>query len=65
MEYCGSGASDTKWDEGFNIGMVAKGKVKDVEDVGLAISFEKHNDVFGFIANYQCNFSPSHMVFSY
>ena len=45
--------------------MVAKGKVKDVEDVGLAISFEKHNDVFGFIANYQCKFCPSHMVFSY
>ncbi|KAL2664255.1 hypothetical protein AAZV13_02G147900 [Glycine max] len=53
LQYWGSGASDSKWDEGFNIGMVAKGKVKDVEDVGLAISFEKHNDVFGFIANYQ------------
>ncbi|KAL5124082.1 rRNA biogenesis protein RRP5 [Glycine soja] len=46
LQYWGSGASDSKWDEGFNIGMVAKGKVKDVEDVGLAISFEKHNDVF-------------------
>lgn len=65
MEYCGSGASDTKWDEGFNIGMVAKGKVKAVEDVGLVISFEHYNDVFGFIANYQCKFCPSHMVFSY
>ncbi|KAL2998416.1 hypothetical protein AAZX31_09G097500 [Glycine max] len=53
LEYCGSGASDTKWDEGFNIGMVAKGKVKAVEDVGLVISFEHYNDVFGFIANYQ------------
>ncbi|TKY53223.1 RRP5-like protein [Spatholobus suberectus] len=53
LQYLGSGASDLKWDEGFNIGTVTKGKVEDVKDVGLVISFEKYNDVFGFITNYQ------------
>lgn len=61
----GSGASGLKWDERFNIGTVVKGKVEDVKDVGLVISFEKYNDVFGFITNYQCKFSPSHMLFYY
>ncbi|KAE9590105.1 putative ribosomal protein S1 [Lupinus albus] len=53
LEYLGSGASDLKWDEGFNIGTVVKGKVADVKDVGVVISFEKYNDVIGFITNYQ------------
>ncbi|KAK7354984.1 hypothetical protein VNO80_14229 [Phaseolus coccineus] len=53
MQNLGSGTSDLKWLEGFNIGAVAKGKVKDVADVGLVLSFEKHDDVFGFITNYQ------------
>ncbi|KAK7278792.1 hypothetical protein RJT34_23828 [Clitoria ternatea] len=49
----GPAASDLKWVEGFKIGTVAKGKVEDVKDVGLVISFEKYNDVFGFITKYQ------------
>ncbi|CAJ1967373.1 unnamed protein product [Sphenostylis stenocarpa] len=53
LQDLGSGASDLKWLEGFNIGVIAKGKVKDVADVGLVISFENYNDVFGFITNYQ------------
>jgi len=61
----GSGASDLRWAEGFNIGAVAKGRVKDVTDVGLVLSFEKYNDVFGFITNYQCMFSPSNLFFSF
>jgi len=60
-----SGASDLKWLEGFNIGAVAKGKVKDVADVGLVLSFEEHNDVFGFITNYQCMFSLLDFLFSF
>ncbi|RDY08514.1 rRNA biogenesis protein RRP5, partial [Mucuna pruriens] len=44
LQYLGSGASDLKWEDGFNIGTVAKGKVEDVKDVGLVISFEKYND---------------------
>lgn len=53
LQYLGSGASGLKWDERFSIGTVVKGKVEDVKDVGLVISFEKYNDVFGFITNYQ------------
>ncbi|XP_014514109.1 rRNA biogenesis protein RRP5 [Vigna radiata var. radiata] len=53
LQNLGSGASDLKWLEGFNIGVVAKGRVKDVTDVGLVLSFEKYSDVFGFITNYQ------------
>ncbi|KAK7392757.1 hypothetical protein VNO78_21204 [Psophocarpus tetragonolobus] len=53
LKYSGSGASDSNWHESFNIGTVAKGKVKDVEDVGVVISFKKYNDVLGFITNHQ------------
>ncbi|XP_027363474.1 rRNA biogenesis protein RRP5 [Abrus precatorius] len=53
LQCLGSDGSDLKWDEGFNIGTVARGKVEDVKDVGLVISFEKCNDIFGFITNYQ------------
>lgn len=65
MQNLGSGASDLKWLEGFNIGVVAKGRVKDVTDVGLVLSFEKYSDVFGFITNYQCMFSPFNLLFSF
>ncbi|KAK7345187.1 hypothetical protein VNO77_15745 [Canavalia gladiata] len=53
LQCLGSSASDLKWDEGFNVGTIAKGRVEDVKDVGVVISFEKYNDVFGFITNYQ------------
>lgn len=60
----GSGASDLKWDEGFKIGAIVEGKVEDDKDVGYVVSFEKYNDVFGFITKYQCKFSPS-TLFNY
>ncbi|XP_061360719.1 rRNA biogenesis protein RRP5 isoform X2 [Gastrolobium bilobum] len=53
LQHLGSGASDLKWDDGLNIGTIAKGKVEDVKEVGTVISFEKYSDVFGFITNYQ------------
>ncbi|MED6145261.1 hypothetical protein PIB30_023503 [Stylosanthes scabra] len=53
LQCMGYGASDLKWDEGFSIGAVAEGKVEDVKDVGIVVSFEKYNDVFGFITTYQ------------
>lgn len=56
MQYLGSTGSDLKWDEEFKIGTVVDGKVEDVKEVGVVISFEKYNDVFGFITNYQCKF---------
>ena len=46
--------SELKWAEGFNIGTVVEGKVRDAKDFGVVISFEKYNDVFGFITHYQC-----------
>ncbi|XP_020972176.1 rRNA biogenesis protein RRP5 isoform X3 [Arachis ipaensis] len=53
LQNMGYGASDLKWDEGFSFGAVAEGKVEDVKDVGIVVSFEKYNDVFGFITTYQ------------
>ncbi|XP_004514152.1 rRNA biogenesis protein RRP5 [Cicer arietinum] len=53
LQYTSPSASDSKWDENFNIGTVAKGRVEDVKDVGIVVCFEKYNDVFGFITNYQ------------
>ncbi|KAF7804182.1 rRNA biogenesis protein RRP5 [Senna tora] len=53
LQYLGSSGSDLNWIEGFNIGTVVNGKVDDVKEVGVVISFEKYNDVFGFITNYQ------------
>lgn len=51
--------SELKWAEGFNIGTVIEGKIHDAKDFGVVISFEKYNDVFGFITHYQCMFSYS------
>ena len=64
LQYSGSNGSDIKWDEAFNIGTVIEGKVEDIKEVGVVISFEKYDDVFGFITNYQCKFSPSPLLFN-
>ncbi|XP_028055784.1 rRNA biogenesis protein RRP5-like isoform X2 [Camellia sinensis] len=42
------------WVEDFSIGSVVEGKVSDVKDFGVFVSFEKYNDVFGFVTHYQC-----------
>ena len=42
------------WVEDFSIGSVVEGKVSDVKDFGVVVSFEKYNDVFGFVTHYQC-----------
>ncbi|GMP76051.1 hypothetical protein CsSME_00032894 [Camellia sinensis var. sinensis] len=41
------------WVEDFSIGSVVEGKVSDVKDFGVFVSFEKYNDVFGFVTHYQ------------
>ncbi|KAI9127238.1 hypothetical protein K1719_001797 [Acacia pycnantha] len=51
--YLGAGGSDLKWGEGFSIGTIVDGKVDDVKEVGVVVNFEKYDDVFGFITNYQ------------
>lgn len=53
LQYTNPSASDLKWEERFNIGTVAEGRVEDVKDVGIVVCFEKYNDVFGFITNDQ------------
>jgi len=65
LQYTNPSASDLKWDEKFNIGTVAEGRVEDVKDVGIVVCFEKYNDVFGFITNYQRKFFPFHLLFNY
>lgn len=42
------------WSEGFNIGSVVEGKILEVKDIGVVVSFENYNHVLGFITHYQC-----------
>ncbi|EEF30787.1 programmed cell death protein, putative [Ricinus communis] len=44
---------DLKWVEGFNIGTVVEAKVEESKEVGIVVSFDKYNDVLGFITHYQ------------
>ncbi|KAG5252940.1 protein RRP [Salix suchowensis] len=44
---------DLKWVEGFNIGSTVEGKIQESKEFGVVVSFEKHNDVFGFITHHQ------------
>uniref|UniRef100_A0A5B7AEH9 rRNA biogenesis protein RRP5 n=1 Tax=Davidia involucrata TaxID=16924 RepID=A0A5B7AEH9_DAVIN len=53
MQMSDSKGLELKWVEGFNIGGVLEGKVHDAKDSGVVISFEKYNDVFGFVTHYQ------------
>ncbi|KAL5082004.1 hypothetical protein RYX36_010425, partial [Vicia faba] len=53
LQYKSPSESDLKWDEKFNIGTLTEGRVEEIKDVGIVVCFEKYNDVFGFITNYQ------------
>ncbi|KAE8700921.1 RNA binding,RNA binding isoform 2 [Hibiscus syriacus] len=48
-----SDGSELKWVEGFNIGSVIEGKIGEAKDIGVVVSFDKYNDVLGFITRYQ------------
>ncbi|KAL0338043.1 UNVERIFIED_CONTAM: rRNA biogenesis protein RRP5 [Sesamum calycinum] len=41
------------WTGGFGIASIIEGKVHEIKDFGVVISFEKYNDVYGFISHYQ------------
>ncbi|KAL0346327.1 UNVERIFIED_CONTAM: rRNA biogenesis protein RRP5, partial [Sesamum radiatum] len=41
------------WINGFGIASIIEGKVHEIKDFGVVISFEKYNDVYGFISHYQ------------
>lgn len=64
LQFSDSKGSDLKWVEEFNIGNVIEGKILESKEFGVVVSFDKYNDVFGFITHYQCKFfnlSPSLM----
>ncbi|TYG70322.1 hypothetical protein ES288_D05G304200v1 [Gossypium darwinii] len=48
LQSLGSDGFDLKWIEGFNIGSVIEAK-----DIGVVVSFDKYNDVLGFITHSQ------------
>ncbi|XP_041997837.1 rRNA biogenesis protein RRP5-like isoform X2 [Salvia splendens] len=41
-----------KWTNGFCISSVIEGKVHEIKDFGVVISFQEYSDVFGFISHY-------------
>ncbi|KAK1575786.1 hypothetical protein Q3G72_008289 [Acer saccharum] len=53
LQSSNSKGSDLKWVEGFKIGSVIEGKIHEAKDFGVVVSFEKYNDVFGFITDFQ------------
>ncbi|TQD85713.1 hypothetical protein C1H46_028765 [Malus baccata] len=53
LQLLDSEESKSNWLEGFTLGTVVEGKVQEVKDIGVVISFEQYNDVFGFITHYQ------------
>ncbi|KAM3246622.1 rRNA biogeneis protein RRP5 [Capsicum annuum] len=53
-----SGGSDLRWVEQFNLGCTVKGKVHEIKEFGVVVSFQKCDDVFGFISHYQLSGIP-------
>ncbi|XP_074276479.1 rRNA biogenesis protein RRP5 [Silene latifolia] len=45
--------SELGWLQAFSVGSVVEGKISDIKDVGVVVSFDKYCDVFGFITQYQ------------
>ncbi|XP_016442839.2 rRNA biogenesis protein RRP5 [Nicotiana tabacum] len=53
LQLVDSGSSDLRWVEEFNLGSTVKGKVHEIKEFGVVVSFQKYDDVFGFISHYQ------------
>ncbi|GMH18742.1 hypothetical protein Nepgr_020583 [Nepenthes gracilis] len=53
LQVTDSRSLELNWAENFNIGCVVKGKINEVKDFGVVISFEHCTNVFGFITQYQ------------
>ncbi|KAK8298997.1 hypothetical protein V6Z11_D05G292600 [Gossypium hirsutum] len=53
LQSLGSDGFDLKWIEGFNIGSVIEAKIGEAKDIGVVVSFDKYNDVLGFITHSQ------------
>lgn len=54
LQVLNSEIPESNWVEAFSIGNVVEGKVNDMKDSGVVVSFEKYNDVFGFVTHHQC-----------
>ncbi|CAO2824133.1 unnamed protein product [Amaranthus hypochondriacus] len=48
-----SSSSEFSWPEDFSVGCAVEGRIDEAKDFGVAISFEKYGDVFGFISQHQ------------
>ncbi|KAM3248493.1 hypothetical protein P3L10_010262 [Capsicum annuum] len=53
-----SGGSDLRWVEQFNLSCTVKGRVHEIKEFGVVVSFQKCDDVFGFISHYQLSGIP-------
>ncbi|KAL6563943.1 hypothetical protein OROHE_005183 [Orobanche hederae] len=42
-----------RWIDEFGICSIIEGKVHEIKDYGVVVSFEEHKDVYGFISHYQ------------
>ena len=48
-----SDESELNWTEDFKVGSAVEGKIQEIKDVGVIVSFGKFNDVLGFVTHYQ------------
>lgn len=53
LHYSDSKSNSLKWVKEFPIGNVIEGTVHETKESGVIISFQKYNDVFGFITHHQ------------
>lgn len=43
-----------RWVDEFGICSIVEGKVHEIKDFGIVISFEGYNDIYGFISHHHC-----------
>ncbi|KAJ9541321.1 hypothetical protein OSB04_027827, partial [Centaurea solstitialis] len=53
LHYSGSKSSSLKWVKDFPLGGLIEGTVHEEKESGFIISFQKYNDVFGFVTRHQ------------
>lgn len=46
-----------RWTDEFGICNIIEGKVHEIKDFGVVISFQEYSDVYGFISHYHCKSS--------
>ncbi|CAH9109012.1 unnamed protein product [Cuscuta europaea] len=48
-----SSDSGLRWADEFTLGSIVEGKVHEIKEFGVVVTFKNHGDVFGFISEYQ------------